>query len=207
MKKIILFALCLLTLSASAQDNRHDIRISYGIGKDRHFNNIRNDIEGFNITDIFLLPLSELKNYNLTLNLEYYYHLGKHIAVGAMTGGIFNGKYERVITGEPIAGEELKTPTARATLTGHALYFMPAAKWTWYRNKVVAIYSKAGFGARRYKLDVESNYYPERHENKWKTAFQLSPVGVEVGWPHFKLFTDYGFGHQGYINAGLACLF
>lgn len=207
MKKIILLAACILSFSASAQVDRHKIRISYGIGQDHHFNNIRNDMEEYSLLEVLALPILWLKNFNATLNLEYFYNFNQHIAVGGMAGGILNGKFTQTIQGETYAGEELTTRNRETKLTGHALYFIPAAKWTWYRNKVVSIYSKAGFGMRKYVLDVESNYYPEQHENKWKTAFQASPIGVEVGWRHVKFYNEYGFGHQGYVQAGLAFLF
>ena len=40
-------------------------------------------------------------------------------------------------------------------------------------------------------------------ENKMRVAYQLSPVGIEIGSNHLRFTSEIGYGLQGILNFGL----
>ena len=48
-----------------------------------------------------------------------------------------------------------------------------------------------------------SNNLPELNEQKWKFAWQVSALGVEIG-TRFKFFAEIGYVWQGVFNMGFS---
>lgn len=72
---------------------------------------------------------------------------------------------------------------------------MPHAKWTWLNRKHVCLYSRFGVGLMYiYKINEDNYFFPD---------FQLSPIGIEVGWKHLWAYADAGAGLQNFVQIGV----
>lgn len=73
------------------------------------------------------------------------------------------------------------------------------ARYTYYRNSIVNLYAHFGIG-----VDI-SHMQPRGGDsyNKGYCAFQISPLGAEVGLSRqFAMFGELGFGAQGLVQVG-----
>jgi hypothetical protein len=79
---------------------------------------------------------------------------------------------------------------------------MPVARFAWYRQGIVQLYSSAGLG-----LGIERRErYWNGKENLWGCycAFDFKPLGISVGRKWFG-FAEVGYGSRGVINVGFGC--
>lgn len=72
------------------------------------------------------------------------------------------------------------------------------ARYEYWRNSIVTLYGHLGLGA-----DITHISYDGEAVNKGYFAFQISPVGAQVGISRaFTLFGELGFGAQGLLQVG-----
>lgn len=77
--------------------------------------------------------------------------------------------------------------------------FMLNARYEYWRNSIVTLYAHMGVGADISHISDKGNY-----SNKGYFAFQLSPVGAQVGiGKNFSLYGELGFGAQGLLQVGV----
>lgn len=81
---------------------------------------------------------------------------------------------------------------------------MPEVHYTWLGNRNFTLYSKVGMGISYYQLRSNSSNFPNIKENKMRLAYQLSPVGIELGSHRLRFTSELGYGLQGIWNIGLA---
>lgn len=81
-------------------------------------------------------------------------------------------------------------------------------KINWLNTRVVAMYSKVGFGATFGKTKVE-NVYPDLYEitpsnavSNPRFAYSIVPVGIELGNRQYAAFMQIGFGAEGVFSLG-----
>ncbi len=78
----------------------------------------------------------------------------------------------------------------------HAI--MLNGRYNYYRNSIVTVYGKVGIGSI-----ITHETYDDESENKGYFAFQLTPVGAQVGLSNtVSIFGEAGFGAQGLIQVG-----
>ncbi len=109
-------------------------------------------------------------------------------------------------------------PVGRMDLSSTDNWFiiLPNARINWLRNGWLSLYSRAGAGVsfvtRSFESkvhssdpDVEMLYGASSSSTAGAAAFawQLSPVGVEVGTERVGFFAEGGYGFMGIINVGL----
>lgn len=72
-------------------------------------------------------------------------------------------------------------------------------KVNYYQNSIVTLYGHAGAGV------VIANMQPKFGDSYNKGYFggQISPIGAEVGFGHFGVFGELGFGTQGVAQVGV----
>lgn len=212
MKKIILLLCLAFPLAACAQSYRHELRASFGMGSDHRFNQTVNRyIDRYGLEKEFV-SFGILRGVNLSAQLEYYCHLNRRIAIGGAVG--YGSAYGRLVRPyESAEGDwlsEVYLPLIYpydwddpgTDVESRSLSVMPGLKVTWLEAGPVVLYSKGNAGLRHYRLTVSSRDYPEINDSRLKFAFQLSPVGVEVGGRHVKFFTEIGYGQQGIVTMG-----
>lgn len=74
---------------------------------------------------------------------------------------------------------------------------LPMVKWNWLNLKIVSIYARAGAGVTFAKASYDS-----RSEKSTQFAFQVSPLGVEVGG-RLAAYAEAGIGTAGSLVAGI----
>ena len=81
---------------------------------------------------------------------------------------------------------------------------MPAVKFNFLRKKNVGLYSKAALGVtyRTEYIDYDDGS-KDYDEKDFHVNWHLSFIGVEVGGPYLRGFTELGIGEQGIVCAGL----
>lgn len=218
---IVLLGAALMTLPTYGQESKHEIRVGGGIGEDAHIGNIQNQyIRDFNLEEGSDIPVDN-SGYETSAFLEYYYHLNKHWAFGASLGfATASGEGAHVKWDDRFHSDNgYQNPIdyiwngtayelwANSDIELHSKseFLMPEVKYSWIAKTHFRLYSKLGFGAQHYKLDVTSdgNSFPERHENGLRLASQVSPLGVETGGKCMRGFVELGYGKQGVFNLGI----
>lgn len=143
----------------------------------------------------------------------YYYQTTDNV-------GAFIGTYTYRINGEIGIGltycydprrlgyftnKTLETPVCDLDESSHTV--MLHVKSNWLNKKWFSLYSKAGVGIAfwKYKLiQYHSDMYEIRlPEQNSCFAYQLVPIGIEVGSEQFAGFFQVGIGMEGCLSAGL----
>lgn len=196
MKKLFLTISVLLFafVSASAQGNMnqpgfHDLSVSAGYGSSMQFidnyTKIISDYPSYEAKDFKFFP---------TVSAEYGYRVSERFAVGAVLS--FQ------VADSHILNEGRDNTKARDTWYS----LMPQARFFWYTNKNMNVYSKAAVGltARRNKY-TNNNDIIEKFRD-FNIAWQVSAIGFEYG-NIVCGFAEAGFGTQGFIQAGVRIKF
>lgn len=86
--------------------------------------------------------------------------------------------------------------------------FMPHLKINWLNTKYVNLYSKVAILGIHHVTYKQEEYYPELYEvnapelGPTLMAYQITPVGVEVGTKRCAGFLQVGIGMEGLISIG-----
>lgn len=151
----------------------------------------------------------------MTYNVEYMHALSDRLYIGAAAGyGHASLKYDEDDTDEDGNYKEY-----RLKITGQTACVMPQIKYDWLvtRNGLLRLYSKGGVGIvwqevkgksdnPRDGLDPETGYC-EKTDVAWRPAYQISPIGADIGWDNFRFFMELGYGHQSFCQYGIQFLF
>ena len=93
----------------------------------------------------------------------------------------------------------------------HSIALLPHLKINWLNTKCVNLYSKVAPIGIRYCTYKQKEYYPDLYEvqspydsfaDKIDYAYQLTPIGVEVGTKRCAGFLQVGLGMEGIISIG-----
>lgn len=84
-----------------------------------------------------------------------------------------------------------------AVVTGRYWSLMPNVKWGWLNLKIVSLYSRVGAGATFSRARSGG-----RSDSSTHFAFQVSPIGVEVGGC-ISAYAEAGIGTSGCLLAGV----
>ena len=194
---LLVGTLMLFSLTALGQDSRHEIRTGFGVGDEPHLHSVQHSY----VRDYHLEPGTgdigvSTQCLSWIVYLEYFCHLGKRWAVGVSVGGGIGWEAAHVPEVYPNITVDMKS---------RSYFAMPVVKYTWYGHNRFRLYSKAGLGARYYRLDVtcDTQSFPEIHEKNVKLSYQLSVAGVEVGGERMRGFVELGYGMQGIFNFGI----
>lgn len=214
-RRLLALLLTGIALSLNAQQPKHELIWSFGLGDEPHLKSVRNNyVKQFQLEDDASL-FSSFQNINSSLNMEYIYHLNKRWAVGAdisYTEAAAKGAHR------PLTEEEKDNPfrlifeglfysifpNDELKLSSKAWTVMPEVHYKWLENRNFTLYSKVGMGISYYQLKSKSSNFPNIKENKMRLAYQLSPVGIELGSHRLRFTSELGYGLQGIWNIGLA---
>ena len=93
----------------------------------------------------------------------------------------------------------------------NSLSLIPHLKINWLNTKYVNLYSKVAPIGVRYCTYKQEEYYPDLYEiqkpfdsfaDRIDYAYQITPIGVEVGTKQFAGFLQVGIGMEGIISIG-----
>ena len=194
----LLCATMIVSADAMAQDNKHEISLSYGWGRS-------SDWMGFGASYVESIVGKNTDVYNNIgpIGLEYHCNVKPTVGVGAIAVFGYNK-------------EKIKLPgNTPAALRKEAVYtIMPSIKFHWLQRDNWGMYSKMALGVSFYH--VEGEYYDDNGNLDPSTKatnthsyinFQASVLGFEAGSDVVRGFAEAGVGEQGFLLAGLRFMF
>lgn len=139
------------------------------------------------------------------------------VTIGSLGGSSYNNttsalsvEYLRYVTPKLALGGTLSlekqwgtfTETGEKKKIGQTdIVVMPTISYHWYNNEHFGVYSKAAAG-----IDViayKDNTKELVNGNTAEFAYQVSPIGIDMGNQKFRFFAEGGVGYQGIVNVGL----
>ncbi len=188
MKKIlyIFSLLCTVALGANAQDYEtpsNEISVSWGLGS------------GPMIADAFASGLTGSTEYGMqtgNISAQFMHNLNKTIGIGVTAS--FEGLSAK------------KTDEMTEDLSNNYITIMPTARAYWFRKSMFGMYSRAAAGVTFNSFDylnAKDGKTVKDSESEVSFAWQVSPVGIEIGSNKVSGFLEGGFGYQGLVIAGV----
>lgn len=180
--------LLMCSTGVSAQDYeqpKHEISVGYGaIGATDIIS-----IFGDGIVGTISGNIDEL-NTTGEISAQYLYNLNKTWGIGV--GATFS---------ETDGKNKEKTYKQKSDY----LIVMPTVRANWFRGNYFGMYSRvaAGVYAAFNSAKTTDGKVPSDSSNEVGFAFQLSPIGLEIGSRKVCGYIEGGFGYQGMIMAGL----
>lgn len=220
-KKFLLLAVAALSVlpAVSQKMNRHEVSVSYGYAP--AFNWIYN--YGI-LAEQFDKPVSV---YGIGGHLEHDWQIANTEMWGAATMGYNFRLLKNFSIGVQAGYATNKQHVMETPFSINNRYWavMPDVKWTWMRLGIVSLYSRAGVGVVFTKAEVWQLNEIVNGGNPWRPstgvtesglelklsykmddtrtqfAFQLSPVGIEVGG-RLAAYAEGGLGVSGSLVIG-----
>ena len=170
----------------------HELRLSTSWGATNYYGEISNYDELGYLGDYSYETSYFGPSHHYAINLEYGYWVNEWCSIGVSATwlighrNIFNQyTHERVFTSRE-----------------DCISLMPIARFAWYRQGMVQLYSSAGIG-----IGIERRVrYWNGKENLLDPycAFDFKFLGISVGKKWFG-FAEVGYGSRGVINVGVGC--
>lgn len=177
MKKFfILMSLVILAIPAKSQ--KHEVSVSYGMAVASSWM----DTYTSALTDLFTDNDSDISAWG-AVTAGYNYSLSKKFSVGIQA--FYSSNKERYKN-----HDEMRTDNSYIGI-------MPGVKWGWFNGGVVSLYSRGAAGV----LFAKSKYVDSK-DNSTMFAFQVSPIGVEVG-KTLAGYAEAGVGNSGSLIVGV----
>lgn len=178
-RKIVLFAaLALFAAPVSAQKiHRSEVSVSYGVVP------VTDWIDTFSssFTGLFSGTDADPSGWG-AVTLGYNLRLTRNLSVGVQA--VYSSNEQRV-------------KSIRRSVETRYWSLMPDVKWNWLNLRVVTFYSRLGAGASFSRAKVAG-----RTDASTRFAFQVSPIGVEVGG-RLAAYAEAGIGVSGCFLAGV----
>jgi len=174
-----------------ASSARHSIFVSY-----RVLSADNNDLDKvkMGLIDLFLFP--ENKNKTGSINLGYNYAISKNIFIGVCYTFQSNKA-------------DYRLPNANVIDHKRQYYhhiIMPTFKYSWLHLNYLSLYSKVSGGSdlKSLRITHENNQsISDSQEKSSSFAWQVSPIGVELGKNRYSAFLELGIGAMGILQLGL----
>lgn len=170
----------------------HELRLSTSWGSTNYYGEIANHDNIGYITEELYDTSYEGPNHHYTLIFDYGYWANEWFSIGFNATWLIGrcNYFDRY--------NQQRVFTSRED----CISIMPVARFAWYRQGIVQLYSSAGLG-----LGIERRErYWNGKENLWDCycAFDFKPLGISVGRKWFG-FAEVGYGSRGVINVGFGC--
>ena len=167
----------LMAVPALAQGSRRsEVSVSYGVAPVTDWIDSYSDM----LTGLFTNANTDLKGWG-AVTVGYSFRLIGSLRLGAQV--VYSSNTQEVKR----VGSEIKN---------RYWSLLPNVKWNWLNLKVVSFYSRLGAGAAFSKAKVDG-----QSEKSTLFAFQVSPVGVEVGG-RIAAYAEAGIGTSGCLLVG-----
>lgn len=229
MKRLILAAVLLycVTLRLGAQQPiRHEFSMGFGVGNNMADKKV-NDVVDHYLETYHMESEMGCSDFvgdsHITLSFEYHYRLNQRWAVGCIAGwGISKESYDGIEEHGAAPHSYLAkygseqsrifyiAPSVRyswlTTMRGHMQLYSRAALGT-IRQHMIFDYQQAASDGRLYTAfedDTQRDEYRHEHfdEVKWRSAYQLTPVGIDLGNRFIHFYSELGYGFQGVFTIG-----
>ena len=186
MKKIfVTLCVALLSMSAQAQDCKHEIGAFYGFDSASNILSI--------ITSSISAAAGDQSSFWGPIGVEYYYNVSPAIGIGGVAA---------------YAGcKAMDDKTHAEDLTEKFITVMPSVKFNWLRKKNFGMYSALSAGVMFASVSCNDNAKKNDPNAKDETVttfmFQATALGAEFGGEQFRGFVEAGVGEKGLLCAGL----
>lgn len=200
-------ALLLVVLTVAAETKqrkyyRHEIGVSSGLGV-----SIDNSFEKYqeHIREQYYY-LGEgggwFRSILLIRNIHYYYNFNRRLAVGGSLSYTSSEEY----FGYSEYSDVYIHGQSRMKQSSYII--MPEIKWIWTDYRYMRLYMRGGCGlymqTQRFKSDFyDSSILKRENRTVWMPAYQISPLGIEIGSNRLCFFTEMGYGLNGILQMGL----
>lgn len=179
LKKLLMVAAALMLVATTyAQGSRRqEISLSYGVAP------VTDWIDSYSnlLTGVVLGADTELTGWG-AVSLGYNFRVVGGLRVGAQV--IYSSNTQEV-------------KGSSSELRNRYWSVMPTVKWNWLNLKIVSIYARVGAG-----VTMAKGEYGSHSDTSTQFAFQVSPLGVEVGG-RLAAFAEAGIGTSGSLSAGI----
>ena len=177
-KLLIAAAVVVMAVPAAAQGSRRsEVSVSYGFAPVTDWIDSYSDL----LTGLFTGSDTDLTGWG-AVTVGYNFRLIGSLRLGAQV--VYSSNTQEIKG----AGSEIKN---------RYWSLMPNVKWNWLNLKVVSFYTRLGAGASFSKAKVDGH-----SDKSTQFAFQVSPVGVEVGG-RIAVYAEAGIGTSGSLLVGV----
>ncbi|MBO5824483.1 MAG: hypothetical protein J6Q93_05955 [Prevotella sp.] len=206
MKRIVFVAILMLSvMTANGRTDsinnisRHEVRVgaAFIIPDTKAYDDYTDEImeAGFDVLASDDTP----DDLGSSLSIEYYYHINKTFAIGALFGKQYGHSCSTYFT-DP----DLQLPFV-ATKNSRVLYAMPAVKAYWLNSQLVNFYVKiaGGFVSSKIKTEADgTSLFTTGAKKKMTFEGQFSLLCCELNLNGFGMHFELGGGAQGVLIIG-----
>lgn len=206
MKRIVFVAILLLSVIVANgrtdsinNISRHEVRVGAAvmISDTKAYDDYTDEIReaGFDVLACDDGP----EGSGSSLSIEYYYHINKTFAIGALFGKQY-GHSDCTFCADP----ELQLPFV-ATKNSRVLYAMPAVKAYWLNSGFINFYVKIAGGLVSSKIKTEASgtsLFTTGTKKKLTFEGQFSLLCCELNLKGFGMHFELGGGAQGVFIIG-----
>ena len=181
-KLLMAAAVVAMAVPAAAQGSRRsEVSVSYGVAPVTDWIDSYSDM----LTGLFTNANTDLKGWG-AVTVGYSFRLIGSLRLGAQV--VYSSNTQEVRG----AGSEIRN---------RYWSLLPNVKWNWMNLKVGSFYSRLGAGASFSRSEVGGE-----SDKSTQFAFQVSPVGVEVGG-RVAAYAEAGIGTSGCLLVGVCYRF
>lgn len=177
--------------------NKHEIRVTVSDGLTQGSAGIM----GNWLSDAVLGSKRTDQSYSMVYGLGYRYTIGRFRVGGDL--GFSQSKSKLTLAGD-------NTPSLKERELDFLV--LPTADFTYFKRRLVELYGSASAGVNMSKhtetgMTAAGKQSAAKPELKTSFAYQVNPIAVRVGNDRVGGFLEAGFGHKGFVTAGISVKF
>lgn len=178
-------------------ENKHELRLSVSDGLTLGTTGIL----GNGLSDVVLGNKRSDEKMTMVFGLGYRYSIHR-FRVGADLG------FAQASSKLALAGE--KAPSIKEK--GLNFLVLPTAEFVYFKRNLFELYGGASVGVdlvrqSESKLDEKGKSVSEKNSLSANLAYQVNPIAFRVGNDRIGGFMEAGFGHKGFLTAGVSLKF
>ncbi len=178
-------------------ENKHELRLSVSDGLTLGTTGIL----GNGLSDVVLGNKRSDEKMTMVFGLGYRYSIHR-FRVGADLG------FAQASSKITVAGD--KAPSLKDK--GLNFLVLPTAEFVYFKRNLFELYGGASVGVdlvrqSESKLDEKGKSASEKNSLSANLAYQVNPIAFRVGNDRIGGFMEAGFGHKGFLTAGVSLKF
>lgn len=178
-------------------ENKHELRLSVSDGLTLGTTGIL----GNGLSDVVLGNKRSDEKMTMVFGLGYRYSIHR-FRVGADLG------FAQASSKLALAGEKAPSITEK----GLNFLVLPTAEFVYFKRNLFELYGGASVGVdlvrqSESKLDEKGKSASEKNSLSANLAYQVNPIAFRVGNDRIGGFMEAGFGHKGFLTAGVSLKF
>ena len=185
--------------NAKEELKKHEISIGLGfVSDDRNYSFFNSYFERHRIED--LGECYGIFEYCFSPNMQYFYNINKHIAIG---GTIGISHFTVRSFGFEVDKNGDRVSNGFYDFDNRVFYAMPLAKYTWAIIRRTTFYSKVGAGLYYRRMKVDSEVLGNERQSDMLTSYQVTIAGFKARGKRLGMYGELGYGCQGILTFGM----